>query len=481
MSVKKNIFYNVSLSVLNLLFPIITAPYVSRIMGVEFIGLVRFVTTSVNYFVLFAMLGIGTYGVRELAKYKNDQKKCSQIFSSLFTITLCSTLVVTLFFVLSINLVSEFKEYRFLFSVYGIVLYLAPVTMDWYFQAKENFQMITLRSFVVKLLCVVSLFLFVRERSDLIPYILISVFSTVATQIWDLSYAYKTGLRISLRHLELRRHIKPVFLFFFTSIIISIYDQINPVMIGFLSSYEQVGYYTSASMIIGMLLGGFYAINTVLLSRLSFNRAQKDDNANSELLQKTFDFNSLISVPMAIGLCLISLRFMPLFFGDEFAGSIVPMQILSFKLILDMLNGFFVINVLYVFGYEKKFLLIAACTALLSFALNMLFIPRYGAIGAAIVAIAIGGCFQIVFNLYVVYKHTHARLRWRAFPIAVLLSLPFFALHYLCDKLIIHDFAFLCIFISFSVIVYFTLQFLAKNYLVHQMIEIGINKLRKNK
>ena len=478
MSIKKNIFYNVSLSVLNVLFPIITAPYVSRILGVDNIGVVRFVTTCVTHFALFATLGIGIYGVRELAKYKDDQKKCSQIFSSLFMIMLCSTLVVSLLFVLSINFIPEFKEHRLLFSLYGIVLYLSPITIDWYFQAKENFRMITIRSFIVRLLAIVSLFIFVRERSDIIPYVLISVFSIVATQVWNLSYAYKTGLRINLRHLELSRHIKLMLVFFCSRIAISIYEIMDPVMLGFLSSYEQVGYYTSVYMIIDMMIGGFYAINTVLLTRLSFNRAQKGNNANTALLQKTFDFNALLSVPMAIGLCLIASRFVPFFFGNEFAGSIVPMQILSFKMILGMLNSFFVINVLFVFGYEKQFLLVAVCTSLLSFALNLLLIPHYGATASAIVAIVIGGCFQFGFNFYFVYKLTHIRLHWRAFRIAVLLSLPFFVLNYLCDRIIIHDFAFLCVFISLSAIVYFALQLLAKNYLVRSIIEIGINRLK---
>ena len=478
MSVKKNIVYNVSLSVLNVLFPIITAPYVSRVLGVENIGVVRFVINSVNYLTLFAMLGIGYYGVRELAKYKDDQEKCSQIFSSLFTILFCSTFLVTLFFVLSINLIPAFKEHRLLFSLYGITLYLVPISMDWYFQAKEKFRMITIRSLVVRLLCIASLFIFVRERSDILPYVLITVFSAIATQVWNLSYAFKTGLRIKLRNLELSRHTKAMLVFFGSNIAIYTYVMLDTVMLGFLSSYKQVGYYTSANMILDMLIGGFYAVNTVLMPRLSFNRAQNDDHANTALLQKTFDLNALLSVPIAIGLCLVASRFVPFFFGNEFAGSIAPMQVLSFKMILNMLNSFFVVNVLIVFGYEKKFLLVAVCTALLSFALNLLFIPHYGAIGAAIVAIAIGGCFQIGFNLYYVYKFTNVRLRWGAFRIAVLLSLPFFALNYLCNKLIMNDIAFLFIFVSLSAIVYFALQLLAKNYLLRQMIEIGINRLK---
>ena len=480
MSIKKNIFYNVSLSVLNVLFPIITAPYISRVLGVENVGVVRFVMANVGYFALFATLGIGFYGVRELAKYRDDQAKCSQIFSSLFTIVFCSTLVVALLFVLFINFIPEFREHRLLFSLYGITLYLTPITMDWYFQAKENFRMITIRSLVVKLLALASLFIFVRERSDVVPYILITVFSIVATNVWNLYYAFNTGLRLTLCKLDLRRHIKPMFVFMSSNVAIGVFVMINIVMLGFLSSYEQVGYYTSANIILIAVTGLLAAVSTALLPRLSFNDAQKDDETNAVLLQKTFDLNALLIVPMAVGLCLVASRFVPLFFGNEFAGSIVPMQILSFNFIFVMFNYLLGFNVLMVFGYEKKYLLTVVCAAFLSFVLNLLFISYYGAMGAAIVAVVANGFSSGCF-LYFVNKFTKIRFRWKAIRTAIVFSLPFFVLYYLFNMLMIHDIMFLCAFVCLSAAVYFFLQFKAKNYLVHQMVELGISRLKKKK
>jgi len=463
------------------LFPIITAPYISRVLKVENIGVVRFVTTNVNYFSLFAALGIGYYGVRELAKYKDSQEKCSQIFSSLFIITLISTLAAALFFVLSINFIPEFKKNRPLFLLYGITLYLVPITMDWYFQAKENFRMITVRSLVVKSLAFAALFVFVRERGDVIPYLLISVFSITAAQAWNLSYAYKTGLRISLRQLELRKHIKPMFVFLCSNVSIGVFSIIDTTMLGFLSSYEQVGYYTSPNIILAMLIGFFAATHTALLPRISFNIAQNNDTDNAALLQKTFDLNALLVVPMAIGLCLISSRFVPLFFGSEFTGSIFPMQILSFKLIAVIFNYLFGYSVLMAFGYEKKYLFTVVCTAALSFALNLLLIPRYGAVGAAVTAV-VSESFTAGLILIFVYKFTNIHIYWNAIGIALLFSsLSIFTIYYVCDKFITHNILFLCVFVCFSAIVYFTLQLIAKNYLVRQAVCIGINKLSGKK
>jgi len=471
MSIKRNIFFSVSLNILNVLFPIVTAPYISRVLGVENIGVIRFASTYVGYFSLFAALGIGYYGVRELSKYKDNQEKCSQIFSSLFTIIICSTIVVSLLFLLSVNILSKFKEHRLIFSVLGISLYLVPITMDWYFQAKEKFQMITIRSFVVKVLALASLFIFVRQRSDVIPYILISTLSIVGTQIWNLCYAIKDGLRIKLHHVEIRGHIKPMFVFLLSSIAVSIFVMLDTVMLGFLSSYEQVGYFTSPNVILMALMGCFGAINTALLPRLSYNNAQNDNIANAEILQKTFDLNALLIVPMAVGLCLIASRFVPLFFGQEFAGSIVPMQILSFKVIVVMINSFFALNVLMALGYEQKYMIAVTCTALLAFVLKLLFIPRYGAIGAAATAIA-AESFEIGLLLYFVFKFTKIRVNWQGLGTASFFSLSFFVLYYFLNRIINNDFHFLYIFVSISILTYFFLQLLTKNDLVIQAIAL---------
>jgi O-antigen/teichoic acid export membrane protein len=447
------------------------------VLGVGNIGILRFVITTVGYFSLFASFGIGYYGIRELAKYKNNQEKCSQIFSSLLIITICSTLIVTLLFLLCINLIPVFKENLLLFLLYGITLYFVPITMDWYFQAKENFRMITIRSFVVKLLAFSCLFFFVRKRSDVIPYILISTLSTVITQVWNFIYAFNNGLRINLHTLELRQHIKPMFIFLLSNISIGVFSMIDTMMLGFLSFYEQVGYYTSSNIILTTLISIFAATHTVLFPRLSFNNSQDKSVDNVLLLQKIFDLNVLLVIPMAIGLCLISSRFMPLFYGSEFIGSIIPMQILSFKLIIVILNYFFGYSILIAFGYERKYLVTVVCAAIISIALNFFLIPRYGAIGAALTAVISEG-FSAGLVIFFVYKFTRIHIFYNTIFMSLLFSLlPFLAIYYIFDKIIIHNFLFLCIFIFLSIVVYSMLQLMFKNYLLQQIINIIINKL----
>ena len=158
MSIKKNLAYNISLNILNVLFPVVTVPYVSRILNPEGVGLANFAITYVSYFALFAALGISIYGVREIAKFKDRTDKISQVFSELFKITLISTLLISTVFILTLYLIPQLAVDRKILLVSGLTLFFTPVAIDWYFAGLEQFKIITLRSVIIKLLCIAGLF-----------------------------------------------------------------------------------------------------------------------------------------------------------------------------------------------------------------------------------------------------------------------------------------------------------------------------------
>jgi O-antigen/teichoic acid export membrane protein len=469
MSLKKNIFYSVSLNVLNLLFPIITAPYISRVLGVENIGLVNFVTAYISYFVLFAALGVNYYGVREIARHKNSQEETSRIFSGLLIITLIAAFVVTACYLATIFFVPMLRKDWPLFVLAGFSLYLAPISIDWYFRGLEKFKVITYRSLVVKLVSFAGLFLFVRKREDVMPYVLLSAFSIVGSYIWNLVYARKQGLRLKWKKLNIKAHIKPMFVFFAANIAVSVFTILHTLMLGFLSDYKQVGLFTTPNKLLIVITSTFGAINTALLPRLSFNQQRNDRNTNAELLQKTFDIITLLVIPAAVGLCLISNRFVPLFFGKEFTGSIVPMQILSFKVILVMINSFFAVNILVVFGYENQYLLVMFVAALFSCAMNLYMIPKYGAVGASVTN-CVAETIELPVNLFFVYRCTGIRINWKSAANAFLMSLPFTGVYFLCSLGIKNTLLFLVIFTAISAALYGILQlFFLRNYLMLQI------------
>ena len=184
-SIKKNLIYNIILNVLNVLFPLITAPYVARVLLPENMGLYNFANTYAGYFALVAALGIPTYGVRAVAKCRDDKKALQDLFSEIFTINVISSFFTSIIFVASIFIVGQLQENWLFFLIAGIVVYTKPFSIEWIYQGLENFGFITIRSFIVKLLCVVSLFLFVHDVDDVLIYLLISVSATILNQVWN--------------------------------------------------------------------------------------------------------------------------------------------------------------------------------------------------------------------------------------------------------------------------------------------------------
>jgi O-antigen/teichoic acid export membrane protein len=266
--------------------------------------------------------------------------------------------------------------------------------------------------------------------------------------------------------------------FFCTNVSISIFVALDTLMLGFLSSYEQVGLYTSPQKVLFALTAAIGAINFALVPRMSFNKKQNNNTTNALLLQKAFDLNVLLLVPMVTGLCLIASRFVPLFFGNEFMRSIVPMQILSVRVFISLINSLFAWNILMALGYENKFLMIVIATGILSVTLNWILIPHYGATGAAVTSLA-AECFEMPLVLFIVHKFTEVRVKWRKMFVSILFTLPLFALYALVNNLISNNIAFLCTFIAIAIASYFSLQLVVRNYLVMQIINLCINKLKK--
>jgi O-antigen/teichoic acid export membrane protein len=476
MSIKKNIVYNVALNSLNIFFPIISAPYISRVLGVTNIGLVNFALNYVGYFILFAGFGINTYGILEIAKCRENKEKTSEVFSSIIFINIISDAAVSLCYIVSIFLIPVLREASLLFIVVGISLYVSPLTIDWYFSGREDFKIITYRSFIIKCVSFCCLFIFVKRQNDIIPYLILNVFSTVAANVWNLIYVLKKGIRLTWKNLCLLRHVRALIIFFFTNVVINIYTAIDTLMLGLLTTYEQVGYYTSPNKILIALVRGLGSISTALLPRFSYNNANNNAMSNGILYQKTLDLNLLLSIPLAAGLFLISGRFVPFFFGAGFEGSVVPMETLSLKTIPILLASF-VVNILISTGHQKKVLASLAAAALFSFLLNMALIPRYGATGAAITSTATE-TLVAVLSLGCLYKFTSVRLSWKIAGSSVLFTLPFFPLRKIAGGMRINSFYFLLIFICSAIACYVALQIIFRNYLFLQIVD-SIKKRRK--
>ena len=313
-SIKKNFVYNVLLNISSVIFPLITAPYVSRVLESDGVGLFNFSGTYAGYFASVALLGIPTYGVREIAKIRDSQDDQEKLISQLLTISIIATLAVTVIYLASIALVGQLSENFILFFLAGFVIYLSPFSINWYYQGLEEFGFITFRTLVIRVLSIICLFLFVRIKEDIIIYVIINVFSNALANIWNFLKLYDKGIKPYITFTGLHVHIKPLLILFVSSVAVSIYTVLDTLMLGFMTNYDQVGFYTNAMHISKVLVIAVTSLSIVAAPRVSYYVNNCEYQKINELFNTSFSFVCFLAFPITIGLICASSTFVPLFF-----------------------------------------------------------------------------------------------------------------------------------------------------------------------
>ncbi|SUE34863.1 flippase [Rikenella microfusus] len=383
MSLTHNVVYNILINVLNVAIPIITVPYVSRVFGVENVGVVNFALTYAAYFSLFVCLGIPVYGVREIGKCKDDPVQRNYIVSELFRIMLISTLFFTSLYVISIFVIPTLYAERVFLLAAGAGLIFSPFNVDWYYTGRENLKIVALRNMAVKILGVAILFIFVRSSRDIILYLILNTIANVGAQVWTFVYMLRHEIVLQYRKLNLKRHIKPVLILFLSSLAISIYTMLDTLMLGFLSDYTQVGYYSSAIKISRLLLPLVTAAAAASIPRIAYLYKENNRSELNRVTNKAFSFMALLAPPITIGLIAISKPFVPWFFGEAFMGAVPSMMVVSIIVLLIGVNNFYGPQVLLTTGNDKAFMGAVILGTISNFMLNLFFIPCWGALGAS--------------------------------------------------------------------------------------------------
>lgn len=410
-SIKKNFLYNLLLSISSVVFPLITAPYISRVLEPDGVGLYNFANTYAAYFALVALLGIPIYGVRETAKVRDSKEEQIRLVSELMSIATITTVCVSLLYIVTIALVGQLNENHILFLVAGFVIYLAPIKVDWFYQGVEHFRYITIRSLIIRTLSVILLFVLVRDKDDLIIYVILSVFGGVLGDIWNFIRLRRIGIKPHITFTGLKKHIKPVLLLFTTTIAASIYTMLDTLMLGFVKDYNEVGYYTNAIHISRAIISAVTSLSIVVIPRVSYYMKMKDYSMINELVNKSVSFVSFLSFPMVAGLISLASPLVPLFLGPDFVGSIVPLMILSFLIVIVGLNNIMGLQALMGMGYDSYFLYAILTGTVTNFILNMVFIPLWGAIGASIASV-VAESLVLAVAVFLISKRTPISVKW---------------------------------------------------------------------
>lgn len=387
-SVKFNYFLNVSRVSLGILIGFFTMPYVNRTIGVDGLGKVEYVNSIITYFVLFSGLGIPMYGIRETANKKNDLKARSKLVIELVIILLITTVIsyVILFFVLQISSLQSLKT---LIIIMSSMIFFTNLGVEWFYQGIEDQKYITVRYFVVRIIAFVLLFIFVTSKDDYLYYGVIMVLSTVGGNLFNLinlrNHIQYKG--INIYDLNFTQHFKPLFTIFIASISISIYVQLDNLMLGMLKGSESVGYYSMANKLIRFVLVPITTLGVVLLPRLSF-LAHNDIDQYYCYLKKVLNYFLIISFPFVVLFLMLAKDFTLVMGGKEFLSSVLTMQILSPIIIIVSIAYFLGYLVLYPQGKEKIYTIAVIFSAIFSVLFNLYLIPKFSHIGAAIVAVS---------------------------------------------------------------------------------------------
>lgn len=388
-SLVKNSIFNISYRGYNVVYPVITSAYISRIFLADGVGEIAFAINIVTYFTLAASLGIPNYAIKVLSPLINDKIALNRKFSELATFIFFSSMVATLLYYMVVMLLYGQTVSSVRFQM-GVIMGLMVVTnifnYDWLFESMEDFRYLAYRSITIKTIALLLMFLTVKTRDDILIYCLIYAGITAANNIWNFASA-RRYVCYSYRQLDIHCHLSPVFTLFAAAFATEVYTLLDSTMLGIMCPPENLGYYSNASRLVRASFGLVFASIAVFNPRLNYLYKSGNREDYNRLFQKFYDMGMYIAFPAAAALFVSAPWVMTILFGDDFIPGIVTLRLLSCLIIIFTLAMVFGHIGLIIYGKEKVLLLAAVVGAIINFSLNTLLIPAYQHQGAAMASI----------------------------------------------------------------------------------------------
>lgn len=383
--VKVNFIYNMLYQLLILIIPFLTTPYIARVIGAEGTGVYSYTYSIVSYFMMFAALGIGTYGNREIAKVKDNKDKRNKIFSQIY-----SCQIVISFLTLIIYLVYCFvfnKEYFLINIIETIYVVSTILDINWLFCGLQDFKITVTRNGIIKILSFFSIFLFVKQKNDLWIYIAILAISTLLNQLSLWPFLKNRVKFVKVKLIDLKRHIKPIIILFIPTIAMSLYKVMDKIMIGNMVGVTEVGYYEYAEKIINIILTVISALVTVTMPEMAYLNEKGEKDKFYKILNISIVMTYFFIIPVIFGFWATSDVLVELYLGDGFEKTANLLKILSLTLPFSTISSIVRSQILIAKGKDKEYIISILTGAVINFLLNTILIKKYGAVGAAIATI----------------------------------------------------------------------------------------------
>ncbi len=382
--------YNLINTMVKITFPLIVFPYVSRVLLPEGVGRINYAEAVVSYFVLFSSLGIPIYGLREIAKHRNDlpllQKKLAGIFSINLFFAIISYAVLG-----SLIYFGKIAKEPYLIFINSSLIIFSLMDMEWYFQGTENYKFITIRNLILKIVSLILIFVLIKTKDDIVLYAMLLVLGIGGNSLFNFFYVLRKHGKAMFSYFKLSffksafsEHLRSILVTSSMALAGSVYLSLDVIMLGQMSVDGEIGLYSASMKIVRVLITVVLALSTVLLPRASFHVKNEQMKEFKDLIKLSFHFICFLSFPCMAGLVILSKSIIVMFSGVNFFPAHSIIEVLAVLMFLVSMNNLFGMQILYPLNKERSFLIAIIIGAVVNVLSNLVLIPRYSAFGAAI-------------------------------------------------------------------------------------------------
>ncbi|MCI7352785.1 MAG: flippase [Holdemanella porci] len=404
-SIKFNFVMNMLLTVSNFLFPLITFPYVSRLLSPIGTGKVAFAYSIVSYFSILAAFGVANYGIRACAQVRDDKEKLSKTVQEILAINIVLMLAVYVIYFLGIYFIPELKTERTLFLISGLNILFSIVGIEWLYKGIEQYLYIAVRSIIFKLIAFILIFTCVNSSDDYSMYAFIIIFATVGSGIVNLYNLKKVVILKRFNYYNFKQHVRPMMTFFVTTIAVAFYVNVSVALLGFMQGNEEVGYYNAAYRIKDVMVSIITSLGAVLLPRLSYYIENNMQDKFNDIVSKSMQFIFILSLPLVVFCILFARPSVLILAGSAYENSILPLQILAIIIFIVGISNLTGIQMLIPLKKEKYLCYSVVIAAVINLALNFVLIPHYGSVGTAI-SVVIAEASILLYQIYVLRQYS---------------------------------------------------------------------------
>ncbi|CAM2859807.1 flippase [Fructilactobacillus fructivorans] len=464
----KNYLYNASYQLFVLIVPLITTPYLARVLGPQGVGINSYTNANIQYFIIFGSVGVALYGNRQIAYVRNNKQKLTNTFYEIFFMRMVTIGVAYIAFFIFLALVHRYHSY---YIAQSFSLLAAAFDISWFFQGVENFAVTVLRNFIVKIITLFSIFAFVKSYSDLWLYIFILSMSLLIGNLTLFPSLRKYLGKVDWKNFHWFKHFWPSMVLFVPEIATQIYLVVNKTMLGAMTSVTAAGYFDQSDKIVKLSLAVVTATGTVMLPHMANAFMQGKHEKVKDYLYQSFEFVTALSVPIAFGIAAVAPHFVPLFFSPKFMAVVPLMMIESIVVVMIAWSNAIGVQYLVPTNQNKAYNYSVIIGAIINIVANVPLILLWGAVGTA-VATVLSEASVTGIQLYAVKDEIDFRKLYHGFFKYFIAGLLMFAIVFLLNATLRVKWINLIIEVFLGIIVYTALIFVLKTKVSKDVITI---------